>query len=306
MIRIMELRHLRYFLAVAEEQNFHRAAARLHVSQSPLSRQVQDLEDELGVELLEPRGRGVTLTEAGRRFAERARTLLRNASDAATEARDVAEGRLGTVSIGFETGTALAGQLMHVMLRFRQRMPGIKVQLAPMSSAEQWEALRSGQIAFGYGFYPPSDGALAHQEISKDRLGVVMATHHRLAGKKRLSVSQLKDERVLLPPRRQYPRLHDDVISATRKHGIVLDVVGEVLDGEALLTLVAMGDAVSFFADTRTRIILSAFSEGFVTWKPVDWDVHESDVLMWRKNETDRPVVRALLSCARDVIKARR
>lgn len=167
MLGIMELRHLRYFLAVAEEQNFHRAAERLHVSQSPLSRQVQALEDELGVELFEPEGRGVKLTEAGKRFAERAKSILRTANDAVTEARDVAHGRLGTVSIGFETGTSFSGHLTNLLLRYRARMPGITIQLTPMSSAEQWEALRTGQIALGYAVYASPEASLGTSRSRK-------------------------------------------------------------------------------------------------------------------------------------------
>lgn len=301
----MELRHLRYFLVVAEEENFHRAAERLHVSQSPLSRQIKDLERELRVQLLQPQGRGIKLTDAGRRFAERARVLLRNADDAATEARDVAEGRQGTITIGFETGTSFLGRLANLLMRFRARMPGITIQLAPMTSAEQWEALRTGRIAMGYGFYAPSDNSLGHLEVSRDRLGVVLATNHRLASKKKVRVTDLANERVLLQPRALYPRLHDDIISTARARGIVLDIVREVMDGEALLTLVAIGDGVSFFAESKMRIIHASLVHEISVWRPLDWDVHETDVILWQREEASKPVVRTLLECAKEILPPR-
>jgi LysR family transcriptional regulator, benzoate and cis,cis-muconate-responsive activator of ben and cat genes len=133
----MELRHLRYFVTIAEEQGFRRAAERLHVSQSPLSRQMQDLEEEMGVQLFEPEGRGIKLTAAGKAFAERARSILASVDAAVDEAQGIAEGRLGTVVIGFETGTTFMGALLSLVAAFRKRAPRLGLQLLPMSSVEQ-------------------------------------------------------------------------------------------------------------------------------------------------------------------------
>src|SRR5262245_59561277 len=133
----MELRHLRYFVTIADEQSFRRAAEQLHVSQSPLSRQMQDLEAEMAVELFEPEGRGIKLTAAGKAFAERARSILASVDAAVAEAKGVAEGRLGTVVIGFETGTTFMGTLLSLVATFRRRTPLVGLQLVPLSSVEQ-------------------------------------------------------------------------------------------------------------------------------------------------------------------------
>ncbi|MDC0714664.1 LysR substrate-binding domain-containing protein [Stigmatella sp. ncwal1] len=303
----MELRHLRYFVAVAEEENFHRAASRLHVSQSALSRQVQDLAKEIGVELLEPSGRGVKLTAVGRFFADKARSILAGVETAVEETQGVAHGQLGTVAIGFETGAILTGgAFASIVTAFRKRAPRIALDLLPMSSVEQWEALRTGKIAFGYGFYAPSDDSLEHMEIARDHLGVLLSGEHRLAKRSQLKVKDLANEPVLLQPRRLYPRLHDDIIAAARSHGVVLNVKSGAVDGEALLMQVVVGDAVSFLGE-RSSTVLRLTS---VVWRPVvDLRVSETHVVLWRADDALSPVVRSLIESAREaktVLRAER
>jgi DNA-binding transcriptional LysR family regulator len=288
----MELRHLRYFVAIAEVENFHRAAELLHVSQSPLSRQMRDLQAELGIVLIEPSGRGVRLTAAGRLFAERARRILAGVDDAVRETSLVAQGRIGNVAIGFETGTAYFGTLGTITAMFRRRRPGIAVRLLPLSSAEQWEALHAGEISLGYGNYPPGDESLDHVEISRDRLGVVLSPDHPLAARTHLVTADLRGQPVALQPRSLYPRLYDDVIAAMRRHDIVLDVTAEVPDLEALLTLVVCGDAVTFLPG-KYRPILSL---GDAVWRPVvDLEVWIPEIAMWRPPDADTPLLRPLL-----------
>jgi LysR family transcriptional regulator, benzoate and cis,cis-muconate-responsive activator of ben and cat genes len=288
----MELRHLRYFVAVAEEENFHRAAERLHVSQSPLSRQMRDLQAELGILLIEPSGRGVRLTAAGRLFAEKARRILAGVDTAVQETSLVAQGKIGTVAIGFETGTAYFGTLGTITATFRRRQPRIALRLVPMSSAEQWEALHDGEISFGYGNYPPGDRSLDHVEIARDQLGVVLPADHQLSERTHLAVTDLHGQPVMLQPRSLYPRLYDDIIAAMRRHDVTLDVTAEVLDLEALLTLVASGDAVTFLTEKHRPILLL----GNAVWRPVvDLGVQVPEIAMWRPEEADTPLLRPLL-----------
>ncbi|BCJ50596.1 transcriptional regulator [Actinoplanes sp. NBRC 14428] len=294
----MELRHLRYFVVLAQEENFHRAAQRLHVSQSPLSRQMQALQAEIGAALLEPHGRGVRLTPAGRLFAQRAEAILAASDAAVAEARLMGQGRIGTIPIGFETGTAYFGTLAAIVTTARRREPRITLDLTPMSSAEQWEALQSGTIALGYGHYPPDDPDLAWREISRARIGVVLAGDHRLAARPELALEDLRGEPVLLQPRRHYPRLHDDLIAAVRARGLVLDVLAEIADLEAILALVAGGDAVTFLPENQIPILLL----GTAVWKPVtDLDVHRADIVMWRRQDERSPLLRPLIDIVREV-----
>ncbi|ATB30406.1 LysR family transcriptional regulator [Melittangium boletus] len=294
----MELRHLRYFVTIAEEQSFRRAAERLHVSQSPLSRQMKDLEEEMGVELFEPEGRGIKLTAAGKAFAERARSILASVDAAVDEAKGVAEGRLGTVVIGFETGTTFMGALLSLVAAFRRRTPRVGLQLIPMSSVEQWAALRQGTIAFGYGAYAPHDDTLGHLEMTRDRLGLLVSAEHRLARIKKLRLRDIESERVLLQPRQLYPRLHADIITAARERGATLHVTAEVLDLEALLALVVIGDAVTFL----TEKFWEPAARTSLVWREVeDLHIHLSEVVTWRAEDEDAPVVRALIESARQV-----
>jgi LysR family transcriptional regulator, benzoate and cis,cis-muconate-responsive activator of ben and cat genes len=294
----MELRHLRYFVTIAEEQNFRRAATRLHVSQSPLSRQMKDLEEEMGVELFAPEGRGIKLTAAGKAFAERARSILASVDTAVDEARGIAEGRLGTVVIGFETGTTFMGALLSLVAAFRRRTPRVGLQLVPMSSLEQWTALRQGTITFGYGAYAPSDDALGHLEMSRDRLGLLLSPEHRLARLEKIRLRDLESERVLLQPRQLYPRLHADIITAARTQGAALHVTAEVLDLEALLALVVIGDAVTFLSEK----FWEPASQASLLWRPVeDLHINLSEFVTWRMEDAGGPIVRALLESAREV-----
>lgn len=294
----MELRHLRYFVTIAEEENFRRASERLHVSQSPLSRQMQDLEDEMGVELFAPEGRGIKLTAAGKAFAERARSILVSVDEAVDEAKGIAEGRLGTVNIGFETGTTFMSSFLSLVAAFRKRTPGVGLQLSPMSSLEQWTALRDGKIAFGYGAYAPIDEALGHLEMSRDRLGLLLSSEHRLAKLKKLRLADLESERVLLQPRQLYPRLHADIITAARTKGVTLHVTAEVLDLEALLTFVVIGDAVTFVSEK----FWEPAAQTSLLWRPVEGlDLTLSEFVTWRTKDEGVPVVRALIESAHEV-----
>ncbi|WP_437793450.1 LysR family transcriptional regulator [Sorangium sp. So ce693] len=294
----MELRHLRYFVIIAEEQSFRRAAERLHVSQSPLSRQMQDLEEEMGVELFEPEGRGIKLTAAGKSFAERARSILASVDAAVDEAKGIAEGRLGTVVIGFESGTTFMGALLSLVAAFRRRTPRVGLQLVPMSSVEQWTALRQGTIAFGYGAYAPSDDALGHLEMTRDRLGLLLSPDHRLARLKKVRLRDLEGERVLLQPRQLYPRLHADLITAARAQGVTLHVTAEVIDLEALMALVAIGDAVTFAGEK----ISDMASQASMVWRPIEGLLlNLSEFVTWRAEDSRAPVVRALIESAREV-----
>src|SRR3954464_4079205 len=179
----VELRHLRYFVVVAEEENFHRAAEKVHVSQSPLSRQMQQLREEIGVDLFEPSGRGVKLTLAGRMFLDRAKEILAAVDAAVAEAREATDGRIGTIAIGFEPGAGYVGCLSTIVAELRKRQPRVSVKLLPMISTEQWEALRLGEIALAYGNEDPDDSSLRSMVLSRARIGIRLPKEHPLAKK---------------------------------------------------------------------------------------------------------------------------
>jgi DNA-binding transcriptional LysR family regulator len=306
----VELRHLRYFVVVAEEENFHRAAEKLHVSQSPLSRQIQQLKEEVGVDLFEASGRGVKLTLAGRLFLERAKAILSSVDVAVGEAREATDGTLGTIAIGFGSGATYAGALPTIVARLRERRPRVRVKLLPMSSDEQWEALRRGEIGFAYGNYVPDDSSLRSVVLARARIGILLPRGHRLASKPKLRVEDLASESIVMASRRLHPRLHDDIIAAARARGVVLDLAPEVPDREALWTLVASGLGVTFAGERSARFLDAGGALGgpgpaqlgSAVWRPMsDLGVELRDVATWRADAARSPLLRPLIDIAGEV-----
>src|ERR1700736_3848771 len=142
----MELRHLRYFVAIGEEQHYGRAAARLRVAQPALSRQIQDLEEEVGFKLFERLPRGVKLSSAGKLFLEDARRILQEVSEAAARAARVARGQSGTLRVGFTENASWRGVVPESLRRFRERQPDAELPLQPSPRLVQLEAIRSGRV----------------------------------------------------------------------------------------------------------------------------------------------------------------
>ncbi len=295
----MELRHLRYFVAVAEEENFRRAAVKLHVSQSPLSRQMQQLRDELGVELFEAAGRGVKLTLPGRIFLERAVSILSTVEAAVQEAREARDGNIGTIAIGFEPGSAYLGSLSTIVAKLRKRQPRVRVKLLPMTSTEQWDALRLGEIALGYGNYAPDDASLRSVVLARTRIGILLPRDHRLAKQSKLKVADLANEPMLMDPRRMHPRLHDDIMAAVRAHGVVLKPMPDIVDGEALWTLVSSGLGLSFAAEKPAGLFMSL---GSAVWRPLsDLGMELRDIAMWQPDAERSALLQPLIEIVREV-----
>src|SRR5690349_11528417 len=185
----MELRHLRYFVAVGEEQHYGRAARRLRVAQPALSRQIHDLEEELGFKLFDRLPRGVKLSAAGKLFLEDARRILREVNEAADRAARVARGLSGTLRVGFTENASWHGVVPDSFRRFREQQPDLELQLQPAASLEQSEAIRSGRLDAGFiNFMPKSDTEL-------DQLRVAIQ-HVELAAPKRHPLTKLKKLRL--------------------------------------------------------------------------------------------------------------
>lgn len=199
----MELRHLRYFVAVAEELHFTRAAQRLHMEQPPLSQQIQALERELGVGLFHRTKRHVALTEAGRRFLIRARRILDETIDATDEARRISRGELGELRIGFSSSLPLTGLLPQMLRDYRGDYPAVTLTLREMFTIDQLEALRAGDLDIGLirfrGTEPATD--LVLREIRQDRLRLVVNKDDPLAKKKSVMLKELRHRDFIVYPR---------------------------------------------------------------------------------------------------------
>jgi DNA-binding transcriptional LysR family regulator len=192
----MEFRHLRYFLAVAEELHFTRAAEKLNIGQPPLSQQIQALEQELGVLLFNRTRRKVALTEAGEHFVIKAREMLRLSSDLPAELQAIAQGKSGELRIGFTTTGLLVDELSEPLKAFRRQFPAVRVTLSEMYSQQQFTALLNEDIDVGYIRVTPGttrDG-LNIRVLRRDQLCVVLPDDHPKAACKTLTISDVKEE----------------------------------------------------------------------------------------------------------------
>jgi DNA-binding transcriptional LysR family regulator len=200
----MELRHLRYFIAVAEDEHYGRAAERLHVAQPGLSRQIQDLEQEIGFQLFDRLPRGVRLSNAGRTFLDDARSILRLVGAATDRAQRVARGLTGTLRVGFPESASWHGIVPDSFRQFRRERSDAELHLSPMSSVEQVQALRAGALDAGFVFnFPKSDDELDHVVVATEHLVLAAPRRHALTKKGRLRLRDLADADFIWFPRRQ-------------------------------------------------------------------------------------------------------
>lgn len=259
----MELRHLRYFVAVAEELHFHRAAERLHISQPPLSQQVRALEAELDVLLLERNRRGVALTPAGTVYLAEARAILA-AVDAATEsARSVARGAAGRLSLAF-VGSAMHGALPAVLRAHRLAFPFVELALRELPTAAQLEALRAGRIDVGVIRPPVDEPDLEIETIHTEPVVVALPAGHPLAARERVALADLLEEGFVLLARREAPGLHESLARALARAGGAPRVVQEVREMQTVVGLVAAGLGVSLVPAS-----VGADAHGGVAYRPV-------------------------------------
>jgi LysR family transcriptional regulator, benzoate and cis,cis-muconate-responsive activator of ben and cat genes len=208
----MELRHLRYFVAVAEEENVTRAAVRLHVSQPGLSRQVRDLEDEIGFPLLQRKARSVRLTEAGRRFLVEARAVLQHADDAVKAARAVASGIAEEIHVGY--APSLTVQILPQALRtFQAEFPGVRVMLHDLSTEEMIARLHEGKLQLALAVQPSRKmlRRLRFVELARYPLCVAVAPGHPLARLRKVSLAQVVGEPLIVYTRKDYPEYHESL-----------------------------------------------------------------------------------------------
>lgn len=237
----MELRHLRYFQALAETNNFTRAAERLHIAQPPLSRQIQQLEEELGVALLE-RGRPLRLTEAGRFFYEHSSTLLEQLAMVCANTRRIGCGEKTWLGIGFAPST-LYGVLPELIRRLRSDA-GLELGLSEMTTLQQGEALKAGRIDIGFGRIHIDDPAIQQQVLALDPLVAALpAGHPLLAGP--ASLAELAREPFLLYPGNPRPSYADHVLALFDSYGLQIRVAQWTNELQTAIGLVAAGIGIT-------------------------------------------------------------
>lgn len=293
----MELRHLRYFLAVAEELHFGRAAARLHIAQPPLSQQIRQLERELGYDLFLRTQRRVRLTEAGAAFREEARGLLDRLEQAKAAAGRIARGEAGALAVGF-VASATYALLPRLYRRFRARHPEVALALEEMSTAEQVDALRAGRIQLGLARPPVGDDALAAEPLADEPLVAALPVRHPLAARKELPLRALAHEPFVLFPRRPRPGWIDVVQGACHASGFRPAVAQEVLELSTAVTLVAAGVGVTLVPASAQALRL----EG-VAYRPLRDPAPSTRLLALRRPDERRAVVDRFLEVARELVR---
>lgn len=235
----MELRHLRYFDAVATTQNFTRAAEVLGVAQPPLSRQIRELETEMGVDLFDRSARPVRLTEAGRIFHAQAVQILAGAEQLRRSMRRLQSAGRRRYVIGI-VGSIVYGSMPEMIRRFRAQAPHIDVQLLEMLTLEQVAALKEGRIDVGLGRIRIDDPAIRREVLYEEPLIVALAASHALAGDAApVQLADLSRDRLIVYPSQPRPSYADQVLTLFRDHGLQPEEVDEVREVQTALGLVA-------------------------------------------------------------------
>ena len=240
----MEFRHLRYFLALAEELHFGRAAQRLSISQPPLSLNIQQLEASVGARLFTRNSRGVQLTAAGQAFVPAARALLAQAGAAMREAREVAQGQAGELQIGF-AGTLLYCGLPQMLQRFQASHPRLRLALRELSSSEQLAELVRDRLDVGFVHTPRVPPGFEHVLVASQPMVVCLPASHALAKKRQLDVQALQGQALVVVSRAVSPDYHERILAECELAGWRPPVVHELRHWLSVVALVAQGQGAA-------------------------------------------------------------
>ena len=250
----IELRHLRYFVAVAEELHFGRAALRLHLAQPPLSQQIRKLEEILGLTLFDRTSRSVALTAAGRTFLERAQRTLLNVSRDIEETRNIGRGEVGSLHIGF-VGSAMLTNLPAIFRAYREAHPLVRLHLHESFTSKVIEGLQNGTLDAGLlRDGDPTEGLVASSIFSEPFVAVVPA-HHGLRKERSISVASLKDEPFVYYPKSAGTRAFEKPLSLCEAHGFRPVIVQEASHWLSILRLIGAGLGVSIAPACVQKIV---------------------------------------------------
>lgn len=290
----MELRHLRYFIAVAEEENVTRAAARLHVSQPPLSRQIHDLEAELGVELFERTGKSLRLNEAGKLFLVEARAVLERVELATQALKSFSQHRLEQIHIGYAPSLSVA-ILPKILRRFEKEQPQVRVHLHDRSSGEMCQGLRDGSLHIAFLAMPaqlPRDD-IQFQPLQKHPVCVALPPHHPLARKRTISLEELVRHPLIGYNKQDYAEYHAWLAELSQSLETKIVLREECDSMTSLITAIEMGRGLALVSQS-----IRSFSGPRLVFRPL----HPAPqpfclALAWRES-TLTPATRALIAAA--------
>jgi DNA-binding transcriptional LysR family regulator len=287
------MRLLRYFVTVAEERHFGRAAERLHIAQPPLSQQIQKLERQLGVDLIDRSRRPIELTDAGTALLGEARMALTHGERAFAAARRAATGHLGHLHIG-ALQAAVDGVLSYVMRAHRRDYPDVKLELTELDTAEQVAQLVEHRLDVGFLRGPVDEPSLTIQTLIEDPLAAVVCDDDPLAEHGRIVPAVLRDQPIILWTRSAAPTTYADVVQLFRQHGIQPPIVDESPRIQTILALVASGAGIALLPTSFINL-----SRKGVRFIPLHGPLpHRPLALAWRTTNQS-PSVRCFLDVAR-------
>jgi DNA-binding transcriptional LysR family regulator len=244
----MELRHLKYFVAVAEELHFGRAAKKLHLAQPPLSQQIMDLEEDLEVKLFDRSRRNIQLTSAGSHFLKEAKQVLLHVEQAAEAARKIYNGKTGHLVVGF-VGSVIHTFLPEGLRLFRERFPEVELELHEINTKEQITSLHAKRIDVGFFYTGEQDSLLASRTLTRSPLLAVLHNKHRLVGRRSVNIKDLADEPFIANTRSSEPVVRDAFISLCHSAGFSPKITQEAGQVQTVLGLVASGLGVCILPD---------------------------------------------------------
>jgi DNA-binding transcriptional LysR family regulator len=294
----MELRHLRYFIAVAEELNFSRAAERLHISQPPLSQQIQALEEELEVELFNRKHRPLQLTLAGQTFLAEARSILSQLEQATQLTKRVHQGNLGHLTVGF-TSSVPNSILPEILRSFQARFPSISLVWRELASQPQIQGLRDRQIDVGF-FHVPTlnanDDDLSFMTVLQEPLIVVLPESHRLASQAEIALKALASEAFVMPTRQIVPGLSEQIYRFCEQNGFFPNVIQEATLMLTILSLVSGGVGIALLPANAQNIQRKG-----VVYRTIQGEVPTvSMAAVWRRDDSS-VILRHFLSVMKEM-----
>ena len=293
----MELRHLNAFIAVAEELHFGRAAQKLCIAQPALSRQIQQLERELGVRLLDRENHRVALTEAGNVFLGELRPALAQLEQAAEAVRQTGRGERGRLRVGF-TAAMMSSRLPQIIRLFQERYPEAEVTFTEVYSGRQPELLHDKRIDVGFALFAGREPMLCVETVWTEPLIAVLPKRHPLAAQTELALSDLAEEPFVLFPRPLGPQLYDKIVQFCREAGFAPRSGPEAAPQRTIITLVGAGAGVSLVPASLQEI-----QDPEVAYRPLRAPVPAMEfAVVWRQNDAS-PLLLHFLEVAREAAR---
>ncbi|MGJ7511723.1 LysR family transcriptional regulator [Variovorax sp. GT1P44] len=289
----MELRHLRYFVVLAEELHFGRAARRLSISQPPLSVAIRQLEESVGARLFERNSKEVRLTPAGEALQSSAQRLLRQAEEAALEARDVSQGSAGRLRIGF-VGAMLYRGLPQALRKFRAKHPAVRITLAELNSGEQITELLQDRLDFGFVHTSRMPAELQHALLVSEPFVACLPAGHRLTRRRSVAMASLRDEPFVLFSRNASPDYHERILAICAEAGFRPEVRHEVRHWLSVVSLVSQGMGVALVPSALRHAALRG-----AVFRPLDEKVARSDAYCVWRDGPENAVVQGFLQVVR-------